>query len=104
MQIVDDVFTGLRPDDPGLHVGVALPVAPMLQQVGLECTETDYGWATIPERAQPGVDSKHETVGRSFVQQCDYLPREAAKVFLRADALRPIRFATLRVEKDDVDV
>ena len=51
-------------DGPRLDPGVALPIAPMLQQIIFERGESTSEWTGIAEGSQPHVDAEDESIYR----------------------------------------
>ncbi len=76
----------------------------MLGKIGFERRKTRYGRAAFAERAQPGIDSKGESICCFRVKQSNNVARPAREIFLCADAALAIRFITLRIQKDNIDI
>ena len=97
------VSAGSR-DGARLDPGIALPVASMLLQVGLECAKTGDQRTRLPEGPEAHVHAKHETFRRLCVEEpYERLP-EPREVVLVRDLASAIGLAGFRIEKDEVDV
>ena len=69
IKIVDNRGVRLRSDNPRLDVGVTLPIASVLEQVGFQRRETHYRRPALTEWAQSRIDPKHESIDSLFVEK-----------------------------------
>ncbi len=87
-----------------LHVGVALPVAPVLLQVLLHRVETHGHGARVAERSQPQVDAINEAVVRGRAEQLRDALARAHEILFVLQRPRTRRLAVLGEEKHEIDV
>ena len=91
-------------DNPGLDVGIALPVTAVLQQVGLERRKTGDGRSAVAERAQTSIHAKHEAIRGAIIQQPDDNLRQASEILLATQLARSVAFPIRGIQEDDIDV
>jgi len=106
-QHLQQFATGLlvTADHARLDHRVALPVAPLILVVLLQCIEAQHQRAGGTVGAQPHVDAKDEAVDGDGIQRLDQLLPQAHEEFLVVQrALGTDRLAPFRVAEDQVDV
>ncbi len=89
---------------PRLHVGVALPVAPVLLQVVLEGVEAHDLRPGVPEGPQPQVHAVHESLGRDRAEELRNAPAEPREILLVLERSAAVGLAVLREQEHEVDV
>ncbi|CAM5204190.1 hypothetical protein CDEF62S_04319 [Castellaniella defragrans] len=107
-------FAALRPegrfveeragDQSGFQPGVALPFAPLGDQVVLEGGQAPGQRPAVAVRAQPQVRAKDVAVGVEFGEQRGHQPADLAVELVVADAAAAVGFAFFLVEHDEVDI
>ena len=91
-------------DDTGLHIGVALPIAAVLLQIGLERIETRRQRTAFTERSQAHVNAIDEAVRSGVRKQMDRPLPDLDEVFGVADGPRPVGLPALRIEEHEIDI
>ncbi len=83
---------------------VALPRAPLGDQVLLERRKGHREGPAFAVGSQPHVDAKDIAIRRDLVQRADDAPAEPLEELAIGQRLRAIRLAVLRVDEDEIDV
>ena len=94
----------LAGDEPGLLVGIALPIPTMPDQVILQRRHADRQRATGTERPQARIDAERHTVRRRFIEQLDQQLSQAAEVLIRGSVGVTLEGYAFRIQKHQVHV
>ncbi len=89
---------------PALDPGIALPLAPLGNQVFLQRGKTHHQRATVAIRAQTHVHAEHITVAGHIVNQVNQALAQAGEKIVIVDGAATIGFAVFRVNENQVDV
>ncbi len=92
-------------DQPGLHIRIALPVAPVLHEIRLQRSEAHNQWPAGTERPQACIDSIYEAVLGALIEQPYQQLAETQIVGLRLDIQTGGEFVCcVRIYEHEVDV
>ncbi|CFT95866.1 conserved hypothetical protein [Bordetella pertussis] len=94
----------LRRHQPGLEPGVALPLAPLADEIVLQRVQAPGQRSGVAIGAQPQVGAKDLAIGIDFRQHRHHAAGQAAVELVVADAPRAVGLAFVAVQHDQVDI
>ncbi len=87
-----------------LDPGVALPLAPLGDEIVLQHVEAGHQRSRVAVRSQPHVYAEHLAVAGHFGERADQLAAELGEELEIADRVRPVGIAIVGIGEDQVDV
>ena len=90
--------------EPGLLVGVALPIPAVPNQVILQRRHAHRQRAALAERPQASIDAERHAVRGRFIEQLDQQLSQAAEVFVRPGVGVALENQVFRIQEHQVHV